>query len=139
MGQQGTRWYHHVGMDQADHHQQTCEPPHLARSKMSPKPGAGFVKRCRGKLISSALRLDTILDGLRHDEILTTSNLDAINIYALQRDKQRVLMDLLLRKGHRAQEAFCKALVKSNPFLVQELDQRPPWEQVCNEPTEHLH
>lgn len=105
---------------------------------MSSQPEACFVKRCRGKLIGSVLRLDAILDSLRSDGILSPANLDAINIFALQREKQRLLMDLLLRKGHQAQEVFCKALVQSNPFLVRELDHRPPKQQVSSSPANTL-
>lgn len=45
---------------------------------------------------------------------------------AVQREKQRVLMDL----GGPSSGAFGKALSKSNPFLVRELGRRPPKEQV---------
>lgn len=110
---------------------------------MSPAAEVGFVKRYRGRLIASALRLDAVLDALQSNGILTTANLEAINIYAVQREKQRVLMDLLLWKGNKAQEAFCKALVQSNPFLVRELDHHLPEEWACSSPTkpyiQHVH
>lgn len=94
------------------------------------------MRRYRRKLIDSVLRLDTIFDTLQHERILTPANLDAINIYGDQRDKQRVLMDLLLRKRDKAQEAFHKALVKSDPLVAAELDHQFQ-KQVCREDTKH--
>lgn len=143
LGQRWARQHLHHQMDQADQNQQIWELLHPAGSKMSPAAEAGFVKRYRGRLIASALRLDAVLDALQSNGILTTANLEAINIYAVQREKQRVLMDLLLWKGNKAQEAFCKALVQSNPFVVRELDHRLPEERACSSPTkpyiQHVH
>lgn len=112
------------------------ELTHPAEAEAEPKAGAGFVRRYRRKLIVSVLHLDTILDALQHERILTPTNLDAINIYADQRDKQRVLMDLLLRKWDNAQEAFRKALVKSDPLLATELDHQFQ-KQVCRKDGKH--
>lgn len=128
LGQRRARRHLHHQTDQADQNQQIWELLHPG-SQMSPA-AAGFVKRYRGRLIASALRLDAVLDALQSNGILTTANLEAINIYAVQREKQRVLMDLLLWKGNKAQEAFCKALVQSNPFVVRELDHRLPEERA---------
>lgn len=121
-------------MDEAEQYLQICAPPRQAKiGKMSPKAEAGFMRRYRRKLIGSALRLDAVLDALWRDGVLTPANLDAINIHAVQGEKQHVLIDLLLRKGDKAQEAFYKALVRSSPFLVRELDRLK--EQVCASPT----
>lgn len=120
-------------MDQAGQHLQIWEPHQAKIGKMTPKAEAAFVRRYRGKLICNVVRLDAILDALQRDGVLTAANLDAINIFAVQWEKQHVLMDLLLRKGDKAQQAFYKALVSSNPFLVRELDH--PKEQVCGSPT----
>lgn len=136
MDQGGGEWPLHQEMDQAD--QLICELPHPARSKKSPRPGAGLVRRYRGKLITSVLRLDVILEVLRRDGILTTANLEAISVYAVQREKQRVLTDLLLRKGDKALEAFLQVLVRSNPCLVRELDHQLREQQVCSSNTSHL-
>lgn len=65
--------------------------------------------------------MDGILDNLWDNGTLTAANLDAINIYAIQREKMRILVDLVLRKGTKAQEAFCMALNRSNPFLLEQL------------------
>lgn len=125
------------------HHEQdqphlTWELPHLAEEEVEPEPKAqaGFVRRYRRKLIVNVLRLDTISDALQHERILTPANLDAINIYGDQMDKQRVLVDLLLRKRDKAQEAFHKALVKSDPLVAAELDHQFQ-KQVCREDTKH--
>lgn len=127
MGQRAKRRNLHQEMEQ---HHLSWELPHPA--------GAGFVGRYRGKLITSELRLDTILDALQHQRILTSANLDAVNIYAAQGDKRRVLMDLLLQKGDKAQEAFHKALVRSDPLVAAELDHQSQ-EQVCRADTHRGH
>lgn len=135
MGQWGIRRYLHHKKDQPH---LTWELPHPAEAEVEPEPKAqaGFVRRYRRKLIDSVLRLDTIFDALQHERILTPANLDAINIYGDQRDKQRVLMDLLLRKRDKAQEAFHKALIKSDPLVAAELDHQFQ-KQVCREDTKH--
>lgn len=130
MGQQVTRWTLHPQVEQANQCHQISELPHPARSEMPPKLEAGLVRMCCGKL--SVLHLDAILEALQSDGIPTAANLDAINICADQRQRQHVLVDLLLQKEHHAQEAYCKVLVKSNPFLMQELDHHLPKKQVCS-------
>lgn len=102
-------------MDEAEQNLQICVPPRGAKiEKMSPKAEAAFVRRYRRTLIGSTLHLDAILDALWRDGVLTAANLDAINIYAVQGEKQHVLINLLLRKGDKAQEAFYKALHRSS-------------------------
>lgn len=136
MDQWGIRRHLHHETDQPH---LTWELPHPAEAEVEPEPKAqlGFVRRYRGKLIDNVLRLDTILDALQHERILTPANLDAINIYGDQRDKQRVLMDLmLLQKRDKAQEAFRKALVKSDPLVAAELNHQFQ-KQVCREDTKH--
>lgn len=94
---------------------------HLIPELLRPKPGVDFVKRCRRHLISRILQVDAILVNMWDNGTLTAANLDAVNIYAIQREKTRILVDLVLRKGNKAQEAFCVALDTSNPFLLEQL------------------
>lgn len=101
------------------------------RPRQAPKPDPDFVKTQRRKLISRIQWLDHILDNLQADGILNTTNRDAINIYAVQKEKNRTLVDLILKKGDRAQEKFYKALSQSEPFLLQELEYRPVMVKVC--------
>lgn len=101
------------------------------RPRQAPKPDPDFVKTQRRKLISRIQWLDHILDILQADRILNTTNRDAINIYAVQEEKNRTLVDLILKKGDRAQEKFYKALSQSEPFLLQELEYRPVMVKVC--------
>lgn len=105
---------------------------HTIPELLHPKPGVNLVKRCRRHLISKILHVDAILDTLLDNGTLTAANLDAINIYAIQREKQRILVDLVLRKGTRAQEAFCVALDRANPFLLEQLYNQTVEEQVCS-------
>lgn len=104
------------------------DPP---RPRLAPKPDPDFVKTQRRKLISRIQWLDRVLDTLQADRILNTTNRDAINIYAVQKEKNRALVDLVLRKGDDAQEMFYKALSQSEPFLLQELEYGPIMVKVC--------
>lgn len=104
---------------------------HIIREFLHPQLEANFVKRCRGRLIKSIQPVDAIVEALRDAGVLSTANLEAINIHANQREKQRVLVDQVLWKGNKAQGAFFLALAGSNPFLLQELDRRALKEQVC--------
>lgn len=102
------------------------------RPRLAPRPDPDFVKTQRRKLISRVKWLDTVLDTLQDHGILNTANQDAINIYAVQKEKNRVLVDLVLRKGEKAQEVFYKALSQSEPFLLQELEHSPIMDKVCS-------
>lgn len=111
---------------QLHHH---TDPP---RPRLAPRPDPDFVKTQRRKLISRVKWLDAVLDTLQDHGILNAANLDAINIYAVQKEKNRVLVDLVLRKGDKAQEVFYKALSQSEPFLLQELEHSPIMDKVCS-------
>lgn len=105
---------------------------HITPELLHPKPGVDFLKSCRRLVISRILQVDTILDTLWDNGTLTAANLDAINIYAIQREKKRILVDLVLRKGSKAQEAFCMALDRSSPFLLEQLYYQTVKNQVCS-------
>uniref|UniRef100_A0A674MG62 CARD domain-containing protein n=1 Tax=Takifugu rubripes TaxID=31033 RepID=A0A674MG62_TAKRU len=96
---------------------------HIIREFLHPDLEANFVKRCRRRLIKSIQPVDAIVDALREVGVLNTANLEAISIHADQREKQRILVDQVLWKGNKAQDAFFLALARSNPFVLQELDQ----------------
>lgn len=97
---------------------------HIIREFRHPELEANFVKRCRRRLIKSIQPVDAIVDALHDVGVLSTANLEAINIHANQREKQRILVDQVLWKGIKAQGAFFLALARSNWFLLQELDRR---------------
>ncbi|XP_056894800.1 uncharacterized protein LOC130528968 isoform X2 [Takifugu flavidus] len=97
---------------------------HIIREFLHPDLEANFVKRCRRRLIKSIQPVDAIVDALREVGVLNTANLEAISIHADQREKQRILVDQVLWKGNKAQDAFFLALARSNPFILQELDRR---------------
>ncbi|XP_028259997.1 uncharacterized protein LOC114434793 isoform X2 [Parambassis ranga] len=93
--------------------------------KSAPRPDPDLVRKHRGWLISRIQRPEAILDALRAYGILNTTNREAISMYGVRRDKNRALVDLVLRKGDEALEVFYMALSQSEPFLLQELDGNP--------------
>ncbi|KAM3620643.1 uncharacterized protein V6R79_026381 [Siganus canaliculatus] len=94
-------------------------PPSL---RLASKPDPHFLKTWRRRLISWVQWPDAIMDDLQNREVLKTINMDAISIFGVRKDKNRALVDLLLRKGDEAQKAFYEALSHSEPFLLQELE-----------------
>ncbi|XP_044056894.1 uncharacterized protein LOC122878302 isoform X2 [Siniperca chuatsi] len=108
--------------DRVCHLHHTADPP---RPRLTPKRDPDFVKTQRRKLISMMQWPDAVLDALQDYRILNTANREAVDIYAVRRDKNRALVDLVLRKGDEAQEAFYQALSQSEPFLLQELEDDP--------------
>ncbi|TKS75273.1 Caspase recruitment domain-containing protein 8 [Collichthys lucidus] len=102
----------------------TAEPPR-PRLILAPKPDPDFVQTWRRKLISRMQQPDIVLDRLQDAGILKTANREAINIFAARKEKNRALVDLVLRKGDEAQQVFYKALSQSEPFLLQELEGSP--------------
>ncbi|KAE8294745.1 hypothetical protein D5F01_LYC07708 [Larimichthys crocea] len=102
----------------------TAELPR-PRLILAPKPDPDFVQTWRRKLISRMQQPDIVLDCLQDSGILKTANREAINIFAAHKEKNRALVDLVLRKGDEAQQVFYKALSQSEPFLLQELEGSP--------------
>lgn len=103
---------------------------HIIREFLHPELEANFVKRCRRRLIKSVQPVDAIVDALREVGVLSTANLEAINIHGNQREKRRILVDQVLWKGNKAQSALFLALARSDPFVLQELDRRALKDQV---------
>lgn len=95
------------------------------------KPVQGFVKTQRRKLISRIQRPGPILEALQCCRILNASEREAIAIYGACKDRNRVLVDLVLRKGEEAQKVFYHALGQSEPFLLQELKEDHIRDKVC--------
>uniref|UniRef100_A0A668TK17 Uncharacterized protein n=1 Tax=Oreochromis aureus TaxID=47969 RepID=A0A668TK17_OREAU len=93
------------------------------RPELDLKPVQGFVKTQRRKLISRIQRPGPILEALQCCRIFNTSEREAIAIYGACKDRNRALVDLLLRKGEEAQKVFYHALGQSEPFLLQELEE----------------
>lgn len=111
------------------HQMDTPKPRQVIRP--APKLDPDFVKTQRGKLICQIQWLDVILDLLQDWGVLNTSNREAINIYAVQEEKNRTLVNLVLAKGGKAQEFFYEALSQSEPFLLQELEKAQIMDKVC--------
>lgn len=104
---------------------------HIIRELLHPELEANLVKRCRRRLVKSLQPVDAIVDTLRGVGVLSAANLEAIKVHANQREKQRILVDQVLRKGNKAQDAFFLALAWSNPFVLQDLDRWALKDQVC--------
>ncbi|KAK5618400.1 hypothetical protein CRENBAI_018956 [Crenichthys baileyi] len=90
----------------------------LPELKMAPD----FVRTLRRRLISRIQRPDSVLDALQSNRILNPANRKAVNIYALNKHKNRALMDLILMKGHEAQVGLLQILSQSEPFMLEELN-----------------
>lgn len=105
---------------------QFCHHMSPLRTRLPPD----FLKTQRRTLINGIQSLDPLLETMLTDGVLNPSNLDVINIYAVQMEKNRILVDLVLRKGDMAQELFYKALSQSQSFLLQDMT-RPIVEKVC--------
>lgn len=113
------------------HLHQTDTPKPRQVIRPAPKPDPDFVKTQRRKLICQIQWLDVILDLLQDRGVLNTSNRDAVNIYAVQEEKNRTLVNLVLTKGGKAQEFFHEALNQSEPFLLDELNKAQIMDKVC--------
>lgn len=113
------------------HLHQTDAPKPRQVIRPAPKPDPDFMKTQRRKLICQIQWLDVILDLLQDRGVLNTSNREAINIYAVQEEKNRTLVNLVLTKGSKAQEFFYEALSQSEPFLLQELEKAQIMAKVC--------
>ncbi|XP_047230655.1 uncharacterized protein LOC124873760 [Girardinichthys multiradiatus] len=90
----------------------------LPELKMAPD----FVRTLRRRLISRIQRPDSVLDALQSNRILNPANRKAVNIYAVNKHKNRALVDLILMKGHEAQQALLQILSQSEPFMLEELN-----------------
>lgn len=110
------------------HLHNTADP---LKPRLAPK--ADFVKAQRRKLISRVQWLDSVFDVLQDYRILNAANREAINIYAAHKEKNRALVDLVLRKGNEAQEVFYMALSQSEPLLLHELEESPIMDKVCSQ------
>ena len=117
-----------LGLEAQVFHVHHKNPP---RPRPVPKLAPNFVRTLRRRLISRIQKLDAVLDALQKESILNAANREALSIYALTKDKNRALVDQVLRKGQEAQEKFCQALSQSEPFMLQELENDPIRNKVC--------
>ncbi|XP_029904667.1 uncharacterized protein LOC115357409 [Myripristis murdjan] len=99
-----------------------CRTPVPSWPATNPKPRANCVEALRRQLIDGMQHAADVLDALHAHGLLGEAETEAISIYAARRDKNRALVDMVLRKGARAQQMFYQALSQSEPFLLEELD-----------------
>uniref|UniRef100_A0A667Z2I2 CARD domain-containing protein n=1 Tax=Myripristis murdjan TaxID=586833 RepID=A0A667Z2I2_9TELE len=107
-----------------------CRTPVPSWPATNPKPRANCVEALRRQLIDGMQHAADVLDALHAHGLLGEAETEAISIYAARRDKNRALVDMVLRKGARAQQMFYQALSQSEPFLLEELDSIS---KVCEE------
>ncbi|XP_071373874.1 uncharacterized protein [Centroberyx affinis] len=100
----------------------TAVPP---MTNPNPQPSPYFVKTLRKKLINRIQHSRAILDALQEQGLLSEAEREAVSIYANRKDKNRALVDLVLRKGTKAQEMFYQTLSQLEPFLLKDLDSHP--------------
>ncbi|XP_023119938.1 uncharacterized protein LOC111564535 [Amphiprion ocellaris] len=120
-----------IGHDDQDRHLHRAAGPVWSRPALTPDPD--FIKTQRRRLISRIQRPGKLLQTLLRNSILNTTNTEAVSIYASCQDKNRALVDLVLRTGGEAQRLFCQALSQSEPFLIQELQDCPTSSQDASE------
>lgn len=127
-------WYHEDGalrvlaatldkMNQESPRRPKPVPTQLPQTvlQLEPKASPQFVRTFRRKLIRGIQSPEAVLDALQPHGILTEANRDAVSIYALNKHKNRALVDLILRKGPEAQQAFFQIISQSDPIMLKEL------------------
>lgn len=92
------------------------------KAKSAPKPPPEFLRRFRVQLIERMGNTRPIQYALLEQGVLTEEEIEAITVYALRAEKNRALVDMVLKKGARAQEAFYKVLREEDPYLLEELE-----------------
>lgn len=120
-----------IGLDNQACHLHCAASPARPRSARISDPE--FIKTQRRKLIGRIQRPGDLLETLLKNNILSTNNEEAVSIFAIHKDKNRALVDLVLRTGGRAQSLFYQALSQSEPFLMEELQDHPIRDQNASE------
>lgn len=91
------------------------------KAKAVPKPIPDFPQMFRRKIVNRMQHTEPILDALQKHGVLSEAEREAISIYYLQ-DKNRALVDMVLRKGGKVQELFHMILFQTEPYLLEELE-----------------
>ncbi|XP_056133851.1 uncharacterized protein LOC130110698 [Lampris incognitus] len=96
-----------------------------SQTKWSPKHIPDLIQSLRRELVCRIRHVGLVLCTLLKHGILDEAQSEAVRIYASQREKNRALVDLVLRKGADTLGGFYEALCQCEPLLMEELRAHP--------------
>uniref|UniRef100_A0A669PJ19 Ubiquitin-like domain-containing protein n=1 Tax=Phasianus colchicus TaxID=9054 RepID=A0A669PJ19_PHACC len=95
----------------------------LSRNVYKIPSGAALLKKHKTELCSR-MRLNTsILLHLRDEGVINSEEEEEVQAQNTNQKKNQFLLDLVEKKGPKAQEKLCQVLQNENPFLVEYLEQ----------------
>lgn len=84
--------------------------------------GAAFVKMHQTELCSRMRQLPTILLHLRDANVINSDEEEEVQSQDTNKSKNRVLLDLVNKKGLKAQEQLYQILQIKDPYLIADLE-----------------
>ncbi|XP_015705807.1 caspase recruitment domain-containing protein 8-like isoform X2 [Coturnix japonica] len=81
-----------------------------------------FLKKHKTELCSRMGQISSILLLLRDEGVINSKEEEEVRAQNTKQEKNRYLLDLVEKKGQRAQEKLFQVLKKIDPFLVDDLD-----------------
>ncbi|NXW93848.1 CARD8 protein, partial [Alopecoenas beccarii] len=84
--------------------------------------GAAFVKKHQAELCSRMSQLPTILLHLRDANVINSDEEEEVQRQDTSKRKNRVLLDLVKKKGPKAQEQLYQILQIKDPYLITDLE-----------------
>lgn len=84
--------------------------------------GAAFVKKHQAELCSRMRQLPTILQHLRDANVINSDEEEELQGQDTNKRKNRVLLDLVKKKGLKAQEQLYQILQIKDPYLIADLE-----------------
>ncbi|XP_015705808.1 caspase recruitment domain-containing protein 8-like [Coturnix japonica] len=94
----------------------------LSRNVSNIPSGAAFLKKHKTELCSRMGQISSILLNLRVEDVINSDEEEEVQAENTKQKKNQFLLDLVEKKGHRAQEKLYQILQKKDPFLVDDLD-----------------
>ncbi|KAK2523091.1 caspase recruitment domain-containing protein 8 [Columba guinea] len=90
--------------------------------RASLRSGAAFVKKHQAELCSRMRQLPTILQHLRDANVINSDEEEELQGQDTNKRKNRVLLDLVKKKGLKAQEQLYQILQIKDPYLIADLE-----------------
>ncbi|NXN71207.1 CARD8 protein, partial [Himantopus himantopus] len=84
--------------------------------------GAAFLKKHRSNLCSRMGQLSTILLHLRQENVINSDEEEEVRGQGTGQKRNQLLLDLVEKKGHEAQEQLYQILRTKNPYLIADLE-----------------
>ncbi|NXC44995.1 CARD8 protein, partial [Penelope pileata] len=84
--------------------------------------GAAFLKKHKTELCSRMGQLSTILLHLRATDVINSDEEQEVEARNTRQKKNQFLLDLVEKKGLKAQEKFLRILQEKDPFLIEHLE-----------------